>query len=480
MYFVISSIKLLLSSIRAADVFDMAIITILLYLILTWLKRRASRSVIIGVMVVLSVFGLARFLNMYMTSMLFHAGLTAALIALVLIFQDDIRMAIERLSRIGSLKSKHNLLASNRTLESLVDSIKRMASEKIGALIVLKGKDCLERHLSGGISLNGRISPSLLYSIFHPLTPNHDGAVIVEGERIDKFGVRLPLSLNDSEVGQSGTRHTAALGLSERSDACVIAVSEERGTITLARRGKLEKINPSELQRKLELFYSGIFPSGNGKKRILFRNPGLKMTAAALSFVIWFMFAYRSDTVNRSFTIPVVYKNVPSNWIIEEPKTTEVKVSLSGSERLFLFDQAALTASVDMSKLNEGKQTVIISDKDIDIPSGLSVSQITPRTISITAQKTIPAHIPVKIETEGKLDEDLVLEKLESQPDSLRLMFPQHGKFKPAFLNTEPLDLSDIKRSSTVKLAVIAPPGVVLSEKQTSVKAHIRVKKRGE
>lgn len=476
----ISSIKLLLSSIRIADFFDMAIITVLLYFILIWLKRRASRSVIIGFAVVLSVFSLARFLNMYMTSMLFHAGITAALIALVLIFQDDIRMAMERLSSIGSLKSKHNLLTSNRTLETLVESIKSMASERIGALIVLKGQDSLERHLSGGISLNGRISTSLLYSIFHPVTPNHDGAVIIEGERIDKFGVRLPLSLNDSEVGQSGTRHTAALGLSERSDACIIAVSEERGTITLAQRGKLEIVPPAGLQRKLELFYSNAFPSRNGPKgrRFLFRNPGIKLTAAALSFIIWFMFAYKADTVNRTFSIPVVYKNIPPNWVVEEPETAEINVSLTGSERSFLFDQSALAASIDMSKISEGKQTIIVGDKDIDVPSGISISQISPRTFTINAQKTAPTAIPIKVRREGRLNPKLVLEELEVQPDSLRVMLPQNKKSKPAHLKTEPLDLSEIQGSTTVRLAVIAPPGVVLSEEQASVRVRVKVKNR--
>ncbi|MFW6245492.1 MAG: diadenylate cyclase, partial [Fibrobacterota bacterium] len=411
----ISSLKVLLSSIRIADFLDMAIITVLLYFILIWRKRRASRSVIIGFAVVLSVFSLARFLNMYMTSMLFHAGITAALIGLVLIFQDDIRTAIERLSSIGSLKSKHRVLSSNKTLEILVESIKSMASEKIGALIVLKGRDSLERHLSGGISLNGRISTSLLYSIFHPSTPNHDGAVIVEGERIDKFGVRLPLSLNDSEVGQNGTRHTAALGISERSDACTIAVSEERGTITLAQRGKLEIVSPTGLQRKLELFYSNAFPSRSGGKtrKLPFRNPGIKLTAALISFVIWFIFAFKTDTVNRTFTIPVVYKNIPPNWVIEEPKITEVKVSLTGSERMFLFDQSALAARIDVSKLNEGKQTLIVGDKDIDVPSGVSISQISPRTFTITAQKTVPTPIPVKVRREGRLNPNLILEKIE-------------------------------------------------------------------
>lgn len=476
----LSSFRSLFSNIRFADFLDMAIITVLLYFILTWVRKKASRSVIIGFSVVLALFGLARFLNMYMTSMMFHAGLTAAMMALVLVFQDDLRMAMERLSSLGSLQSKSSLKASNKTLESLIESVRSMAADKIGALIVLKGKDSLERHLSGGISLHGRISSSLLYSIFHPSTPNHDGAVIVEGERIDRFGVKLPLSLNLAEVGQSGTRHTAALGISERSDALVIVVSEERGSITLAHLGKLERVTALELQRKIETFYNSIFPPPARRKwySSLLRDSGLKMAAASLSFLIWFLFAYKTDTVNRTFTVPVIYRNIPADWVIEEPKASEVKVTLAGPDRAFIFDPSALAVSVDMSHISEGRQTVIVSDKDINAPKGISVNQITPRTFSVSAQKTSLTEIPLKVRTTGKLPQNLILEEIRIQPSTLNLMLPKSKKAKLGAIGTESLDLSKIQQSTTVRLAIIAPTGIILSEEQASVKAFVTVKSR--
>ncbi len=135
--------------------------------------------------------------------MLFKAGLTAALVALVLIFQEDLRMAIEQISSWSIYNSKHSLVASTKTIDSLVESVANLARDRIGALIVIKGRDSLDRHLSGGISLNGRLSMPLLYSIFHPSTPSHDGAVIVEADRIEHLVYVWPLSHNSAEVGNA-------------------------------------------------------------------------------------------------------------------------------------------------------------------------------------------------------------------------------------------------------------------------------------
>jgi len=193
-------------------------------------------------------------LNMYLTSQLFHAGLTAVLMALVLVFHEDIRMAIERISSWNTLHLRHLGIMSSQTIDTLVGSVSRLAKDKIGALIVIKGRDSLERHLNGGTTLNGTLSISLLYSLFHPQTPSHDGAAVIEGERIDSFGVRLPLSRNIHEVGDAGTRHTAALGLAERSDSFIIVVSEERGTISVAEQGKLIQVPSDVLHQRLLQF----------------------------------------------------------------------------------------------------------------------------------------------------------------------------------------------------------------------------------
>ena len=116
-----------------------------------------------------------------------------------------------------------------------------MAKKRIGALIVLQGNDPLERHINGGTSLDGLVSEPLLESLFDPHSIGHDGAVIINGNRIAKFGCHLPLSINTSKYGNIGLRHTAALGLAERSDAICVVVSEEKGTISTGLSGNISR-----------------------------------------------------------------------------------------------------------------------------------------------------------------------------------------------------------------------------------------------
>lgn len=453
-----------MANFRLADVIDISIVSVFLYFVFMWLRRKASRSLVVGVIAVVTLYALARILNMYMTSQVFQAGLTAALVGIVIIFQDDIRMAVERMAYVGSFYSKHRLVASNQTVECLVDALCNLARDRIGALVAIKGRESIDRHLSGGISVNGRISVPLLYSIFHPNTPSHDGAVIIEGERIEKFAVRLPLSHNISEVGERGTRHTAALGLAERSDALVIVVSEERGIVSIAQDGRLIKVDRETLRSRIDNYYLAIFPSPSEQAKVsrLTQNAGIKAIALVSSIVLWLTFAYKVDIVSRTFTIPVEYRNAPVDWVIEDPKPTEIRVSISGPERSFDFDMQSLVASFDVSHLKEGFQTLSITKANFNTPSGLEINQISSKSFTFNASKIEEIDLPVRVRTTGKLPKDLRLTDTKFQPQIIRVQIPGDKKSSIAEVVTEPIDLEKVLESETVKARLILPYGMKL------------------
>src|SRR5262249_3136950 len=138
-------------------------------------------------------------------------------------------------------------------IDILTTSVAKLVLDKTGALIVLHGRDPLHRHVDGGWDLDGALSQPLLDSIFDPHSLGHDGAVLVQRGRLARFGCHLPLSKQLSDLG---TRHAAALGVTERTDALCIVVSEQRGTITVSRNGELETLPDSRvLQQRLEAFY---------------------------------------------------------------------------------------------------------------------------------------------------------------------------------------------------------------------------------
>jgi diadenylate cyclase len=308
-------INTLYAQIRIADLVDIAVVAFFLYAGLLWLKQRATYSVVLTIAVAAWLYVLAYLLGMRLTLALFQAGLTAILVALVLIFQQDIRRTFDRFATRGVFHRQHPPTALSQTIDILVESMSLLAANHIGALVVIKKRELLDRHIRGGIPVNGQISQALLYSIFHPQSPGHDGAVLVEGNQIDRLGVHLPLSANLQEVGEAGTRHTAALGMTERSDALVIVVSEERGMISVAERGKLDTIgSAADLKERLQHFYQDMVPSTPEVKPTawLTRHLGSKLAAVGMASVLWLLFAYHAEPMQRTVPVKVQFEgNLP-------------------------------------------------------------------------------------------------------------------------------------------------------------------------
>jgi uncharacterized protein (TIGR00159 family) len=413
---------------------------------------------------------------MYLTLFIFQAGLTAALVTLVIVFQDDIRTAIERLLSWKYYKTKHELVASGKTTDVLVETLANLARDKIGALVVIKGRQLLDRHLSGGILLNGRISLPLLYSIFHPKTPSHDGAVIVEGDRLEKFAVRLPLSHNLSEIGDAGTRHTAGLGMSEHSDALVIIVSEEHGTISIAENGKMEPVDGERLRSRIRTFYEQLFPKSTVKKRhaLITNNTVVKVSSLCIAFILWIAFAHRTEIVNRNFTVPVEYRNVPANWIIEAPFPPTVQISLSGMERAFNFQTDRLAVSLNMIAPHENYQVIPVTIDNVNIPSGLTLNQILPHTVSLHAYQVEPITVPVKIVLKGHLPATLKLSTLQTKPDSIKILVRKLKFSEVTEIFTEPLVLDSLTGNTVLKLKLqVSNDMRLVDETQNPVKVNI-------
>jgi len=145
----------------------------------------------------------ARWLDMYLTNMMFQAGFSALLLALAVIFQQDLRRLFERLAASGWFGRQPQAATTGDMVGTLVESVVTLAEQKTGALLVFEGREPMERHIRGGIPVHGYISLPLLCSIFHPESPGHDGAMLIDGERIDRMGVHLPLSNNLAEVGSA-------------------------------------------------------------------------------------------------------------------------------------------------------------------------------------------------------------------------------------------------------------------------------------
>lgn len=388
----------LLSNVRFADILDVAVMTVLLYVLLAWCRERASRPLLMGLVLIALIYLGARWLEMYLTTMMFQVGITVVLFALVVVFQQDIRRAVERMAASRWLQPAGSSPQISSVLDTLVDAASALANQKTGALIVLKGREPLEHHVRSGVDVNGAVSFPLLCSIFNPKSPGHDGAVIVDRGRIESLGAHLPLSQRPPTTISSGTRHAAALGLAECCDALVIVVSEERGVICVAENGEIREFQASELRPQITRFYE----DRNANQGLssgwqsFWRNSGLKLLALAIACGLWFMFAYRVDSLQRTIVVNIEYRNLPNNLTLGNSFPNNAELVLSGSERAFdLLDTRSLEISFNLEGVEAGSTYYLPTRDNLsDLPEDLSISQIDPEQVEIDVRTKAPNDQP--------------------------------------------------------------------------------------
>jgi uncharacterized protein (TIGR00159 family) len=275
------------------DILDMILVGSLIYGLLLWFKRTKAAFVALGLFLLAVVYVIAWLAGMYMTIRLFQGFFAVFIVAVIVIFQEEIRSVFERIAVWSLTGGVLKAAPTHRQVEIIVRSLGDLARDHIGALVVLRGLDPLDRHVEGGWDLNGELSEALIKSIFDSHSLGHDGAFIIEEGRVSRFGVQLPLSKDFSKITNLGTRHSAALGLSERTDALCLAVSEEHGTISVATRGELRTVNDlEELQDSIEFFLNRLMPNPDRGVVLSFltENWREKLAAAAVSGVLWLLF----------------------------------------------------------------------------------------------------------------------------------------------------------------------------------------------
>jgi uncharacterized protein (TIGR00159 family) len=465
------------------DVFDVLVVALILYGILLWLKERRSRVVALGCALVAALYICARLVGMYLTLSFFHAGFTVIIVSLVIVFQDDLRRAFERFAYAPAFVRNGQRASEATTIDLIVEAMSSLAHRRIGALVVFEGREPLDRHTRGGIPLNGLISLPLLDSIFHPASPGHDGAVVVSHDRIKAFAVHLPLSTRLAEVGQAGARHTAALGLAERCDALVIVVSEERGTLSVAEAGKLEQgLSPSDLKLRLSRYQQRqLDPPLVPKRRAWFQNLRLKLVALALASLLWLSVAYRVETIQRTFVVPIEYRNLPSNLALDDSHPTEAQVTLTGAERVFDLESRKMVVSVDLSHAKLGWQEVVLSHESIDAPTGLAIREIKPRMIPLQVHRLTEVTLPVRVQFRAELPYGLRLVRVQVEPSEVPLLVTPPALSRISEVVTNPLNLQEISKTKSMQLPVILPDGAkLLHDEQTTVNVTIHVAKEND
>lgn len=472
-------LKEILASMRWQDLMDILLITFILYRLYVWLQGTRALRILIALAALGLLYLLARWSGLFITTWILQYLWAVILVIMVVVFQSEIRQVLERMSPLNFFLGQPETL-DRLALEEVVRTAFELAKNRIGALIVFQRRDILEDHLKGGIPLDGRVSFEVLSSIFIPSSPAHDGAVIIHGGRIVSVGCYLPLSDNPALPRNYGSRHRAGIGITEKCDAISLIVSEERGEVLLAVEGEITRMgNPGDLQERLG---SMLFKVERKKSRwpsAFTANLVPKGIAFALVLVLWGFIAGQQRT-EMWLTVPLEYRNIPTNMEIAGELVNKVEVGIRGPRGVISgVSQDQVRAHIDLSQGLRGLNYVRITTDNIRIPVGTEVTKINPSSMRIRLEDVKTRSVQVKAQFIGKLPQPLRLETVWVEPHFVVLQGPESRLTKVREVLTEPIDLSSITENTKISVGVdVNFPQIRLAPNQPShVAVEIKIEK---
>lgn len=383
---------------RPQDIADILIMTFLVYQLYCWFKNTRALQVVLGLLFLGVIYVVTKNLGLFMTSWILQELGTVLLVLLIVVFQAEIRQALYRLSLLRKLFDRQETVQRIDLLE-LSAAVFGLAAQRIGALIVFQREELLDEYILHGVPLDSLVSGQLVTSIFIPSSPLHDGAALVRDGRLALASCHLPLSVSADVPQYFGTRHRAGLGLSERSDAATVIVSEERGEVSLALAGELEKIgSPAELHERLS---SLLLPlsheaQGVGIKTRLLRNFWPKLGVLVLVLVSWLLITFRQGEI-LTVTAPIKFHNLPDSLVLTRSTPEEVDLQLKAFSNLVGSPRDLnVVVDLDLSKLKEGGNSIAIRKDDIKLPPGIVVDSIERTQVRVTAERKVRKDGSVK------------------------------------------------------------------------------------
>jgi len=397
------------------------------------------------------------------------------------IFQPELRKIFERAASVRRSKISDSGADLPRMI---VDSLVKLAAQRRGAIVVFPGKEPIQQWLSGGFKLNASPSLPLIMSIFDPNSPGHDGALIVENGKFTRFGVRLPVSQSSKLPDELGTRHHAAMGLTEKSDALAIVVSEERGKTSISDQGKFRQVDDPEKLAKSILSQwkqtsSYFFELPEGRKRwLVFSQMFVSLTLAVFFWSA--LMIVQGEMLEKIVTVPVEYTTSPENLILVGDKQQEVRLHLAGSKSdLASVHPDQMSAKIDLSKAVAGKQTFLITKENMRLSRGVQLLDVVPSSVELTLAEIVEHEVTIKPQLIGKLPGGRKIQSIELKPEKLKVFSPvTKGQSKSVSVMTTPIYLESIYEDTRLFCKIIAPPAVQPAEKRwPDIEVIITIKK---
>ena len=469
---------------------DVTFCTLIVRMLLGWLigNQRLAR-------LLLTLLGLAVFFffversSLMVTQILTTALIVPAACLVVLSFLPDLRRAYQNAS-LRQLFASRPIVQDN-PIPALAAAIVELARSRCGTLLIFPKGDDVDAFLNGGEEYDALVTKSLLLSICHPDCPRHDGAIMIRGSRIVRVGAVLPLSVSDPAREEWGTRHLAALGLTERCDADVVVISEERGTVSHARHGLIREIEPLTEENVARLLESILVPNRRGARRLTRREHLISLLVWAAAFLIaavavptvnWFN---RPTQEGRSTNLmvaqaPIFLNNVPDGLYLETNQALQAQVYLRVPSNRDPFFNGNLGINVDLKDCPAGPSTITLRAPMLtDLPPGWEVERYLPEQISINLARSRDEPLGIVPHFIG-LEPGLKVVASVVSPPLLPVRIKDNRAILGLSLQTLPVDLSGVKKTGSYKYQVDLdlPPAIQpLKGYSATVKVRVQVER---
>ena len=370
---------------------DFAVLAVALYFLFRWAREIRAVRVVFAILGLQALARVTRRFDLAITGWVLDIATILLALMLLFFFQPELRrtfLKLDALLRLG-LRPRQALESGYRAIAEAAFSL---AGEKVGALMVIARRDSLRESGSGGIVFGAEISPEILTTIFRKNSPVHDGAVIIEANRIARVAVVLPLTQRFDVPFQFGTRHRAAMGITERTDALVIVVSEERGEVTLMHNLEITPARSvDELLGLIEKLTAG--PRAGLLTRIrgwLFHDLHYKFAAGGLAALLWGMSVMGTGTTVRLVSVPVEFGGVPADMEIVSQSPTRLDVQLRGTPWLLgSVGLTGLVARFGLSNPEAGQVVLRVTSDNLNLPPGVVVERVRPEAVTLRLARRV-------------------------------------------------------------------------------------------
>jgi uncharacterized protein (TIGR00159 family) len=431
-------------------------------------------------MVVLLVFRQVAFsMGLIITSWVLQGVIAVAALVIIIVFRNEISSAL----KTRDLKYFFWGIPRQKVktpVGIIVESVYELARKKIGALIVLPLSQGMESVVQEGIPWQGKLSKEMLISIFWHDNPVHDGAVVIRGDRVTEVGVILPLSKRTDLPSRFGTRHRAAVGLAEQTDAMVIVVSEERGKITLVRDKQIYDINDAGVLEKMLTQHAG----GDLSVQNVKKQTRELVAAAAVCLVcvtgLWISFSRGLETL-ATHDVPVEFVKTDQKMEVFSSSASSVRVLVSGSRPLIRsLKPDRINVKLDLANTTTGKNTLSVGRNAISLPPGISVKNIEPSTLEVFVDVPLKKEVPIQTFWVGRLSQDLIMTQATVEPAKVIVVGPSKVLQEINTLFTEPISLDGISESGKITAGIVFSPSTIRpdDQKKSSVQLEYTVEKR--